>query len=151
MKTYREFSFDLAPESGYMLAYFRKAVVFEIYEGLSKEELGQRIEKKEETNGDLLELHLFDDKKEFRAVKTRKSKFDAEEYITAQIQDEMDGKDYKKAGDYVDEEMFLEEQYRGIGEKLIVRNYLDYKENGMVTVCAYRLAGVAGKEECPNG
>lgn len=153
MKVHQKLSFDQAPESGYMLAYFRKKVVFEMYEGISKEELDQKIADKEEKYGDLLEMHLFDDKKEFRAVKTRKSDFNVEEneYITAQIQDEMNGKDYQKAGDYMDEEMFLEEKYKRIGEKLVVRNYLDYQENGMVTVCAYRLVGVVGKGEHPNG
>lgn len=57
-----------APESGWILAYTRKKVIFHTYENLSALE--------EELNGEeLLELHLFDDEKEYRCLATRSKRF----------------------------------------------------------------------------
>lgn len=58
----------LAPSQGQMLAYTRKEVIYQPYSDL--EEVKQRIGKDE-----LLELHLFDKDKEYRAVSTDSHRF----------------------------------------------------------------------------
>ncbi|MCD8097692.1 MAG: hypothetical protein LUE31_06615 [Lachnospiraceae bacterium] len=52
-----------APRSGYMLAYYRKKIVFRSYE--ETEDPQQLVYGAEEETGELLELHLFDEKKSF--------------------------------------------------------------------------------------
>ena len=57
-----------APKSGQLLAYTRKKVYFQPYDSLSEvKELLQ--------NETLLELHLFDRDKEYRAIMTRSRRF----------------------------------------------------------------------------
>lgn len=62
-----------APEKGYVLAYFRSEVVFRAYERLDT--LLDEFASKESDRNGLLELHLFDDDKEYRCVMTGSKRY----------------------------------------------------------------------------
>ncbi len=57
-----------APSAGQMLAYTRKSVIFQDYGDIG--EVEQKV-----SGAELLEIHLFDDNKEYRAVSTRSKRF----------------------------------------------------------------------------
>lgn len=110
------------PASGYVLAYFRKCIVFERYSDASC------IEKILTDNQQLLELHAFDDDKEYRYV--LKDNGEALEHV---IEDEA-GRDTKV------ELVKVEESLSSVMSSLKVVNYIDYDENGMISINNYRLA-----------
>lgn len=124
MKQSNPIEINLASDRGMMLAYFRKAVFLESY---SKENLEARLTELEQKNGSLLELHLFDEKKEFRAILKENGT-----YIQAVVEDTPDM-------ETVMEEMYVESSFAQEIETIKVVNYLEYKENGMLQVVNYRL------------
>ena len=116
-------NFDKAPKEGMLLAYFRDGVVFEPYkmEVLDKDEnmlKGHNIET------ELLELHMFDEVREFRAVRSRRRK----KFIPNDILPEM-------SGDVMVEEVLLNQTPP---YSIEVVNYLDYDGFGMVKVIGYQ-------------
>lgn len=117
-----------APDTGMMLAYYRKAVIFDAY---SKENLETVFSELEQEKGTLLELHLFDNEKEFRAVLKEDGT-----YTQSVI---ADASDTESVTEFVIEEMYLEGAYAKKAETIKVINYLEYKENGMLQVTNYRL------------
>lgn len=121
---------NAAPPSGNMLVYSRKAVIFAPYES---------IESVKDTlmGEDLLEIHLFNDDMEYRAIMTESKRF--EDGVIEHI---ADFSNEAEDQDEVYEEKCLLEQGQG---ELIVLNHLNYDENGMVWVDDYRLR-MGGKE-----
>lgn len=119
-----------APGKGLMLAYYRKKIVFRAYD-LEKEGL-QELPVREEELGELLELHLFDEDVEFRAVRTDAG---TNCYISSIISDSPDA-------EYVTEEMYLEEEFCRTAKTLRVINYIEDRKNGMIQIANYRLAAV---------
>ena len=112
------------PESGWILAYLRKMIVFEPYNSLG--EIGNLF-----GDGELLELHLFDTENEYRAVKTRGSlSIQGGDYIECTVPGVED-----TDSEYYEEEVLLDQ---GKGT-IFVRNYLKYSEEGMAYVYNYRL------------
>ena len=110
-----------APERGQILAYTRKKVVFESYDGIEK--VKQLLEGE-----DIVELHLFDDQKEYRSIVSESKRYETGMIECVESFPEEDESVYK-------EECILE---NGRGS-LIVLNHIKYDENGMAQVDTYRL------------
>lgn len=115
-----------APQSGQMLAYFRKTgVLFERYETL--ENVLNKL-KEAEAADTLLELHLFDTSKEYRTIlsKSKLRENGCIEYVS----------------DFVDEDTAV---YKEVVElehgkgMMTVLNHIRYEENGMAVIDDYRL------------
>lgn len=122
------FEIGNAPEKGMMLAYFRKSVVFEEY---TKESVTSAISEYEGKYGELLEIHLFDAEKEFRAVRKENATY---------IKCEIPGAN-EEGKEFLEEEMYVDTSYAKAMETIRVVNYLDYsKDNGMLQIYNYRLA-----------
>lgn len=132
---------NLAPSQGQMLAYTRKEVIYQPYSGL--DEVKQRLESEE-----LLELHLFDSNKEYRAVSTISHRFS-----NGFIEHVADFKTYedndihcedKDAYSTYCEKALLEERYsskKNEHEEINVWNKVKYDDHhaGMAYVEDYRL------------
>ena len=117
-------NFNKAPKKGLVLAYFRDGIVFKPYDleqfdGENDIILGHHKEE-------LLELHMFDEEQEFRAVYS----LSRNQYIPNDIVSE-------SSEDVIEEKVLLLEGE--VTDKIIVRNYLDYDDYGMVKVCGYQL------------
>lgn len=112
-----------APESGMMLAYTRKNVIYRQYRRL--EEAANALSGQE-----LLEIHLFNDLKEYRSIVTRSPRY-PDGVIEAVI-------DFPKEDK---RSVFEETAYLENGRGTItVLNHLKYSDaNGMMTVDNYRL------------
>lgn len=114
---------EQAPVQGQMLAYTRQEVIFQPYEGREKvtEVLG---------NSELLELHLFDEQKEYRCLASRSSRFPS-----GVIETVVDFPENDKWTVYR-EDVLLENSQ----EEITVLNHIAYNdENGMAYVDNYRL------------
>ena len=133
-----------APESGQLLAYTRKKVYFQPYDSFSEiEELLQ--------NEKLLELHLFDRDKEYRAILTRSKRFkdnntEASTKDEYQIETIADFSEADKASIYKErvklfQKNLSEEQTSGNtkSEVITVLNHISYGKNGMAYVDNCRL------------
>ena len=116
-----------APEQGIMYALYRDRVVYEPYKR-------EQLENEENLMRDLLELHLFDDTKEYRFI--RKQKGDVEVCIedsTVSYDDYYTEQIYTLAGNA---ETLDETSKRNLVE---VVNYIIYDENDLMTIPNYRL------------
>ncbi len=114
---------EQAPAQGQMLAYTRQKVIFRPYEGREKvtEVLG---------NSELLELHLFDEQKEYRCVASGSSRFPSGVIETVADFSEEDERTLYR------EDVLLEDSQ----EEITVLNHIAYnEENGMAYVDNYRL------------
>lgn len=114
---------ESAPVQGQMLAYTRQKVLFQKYEG--QEEVFRIL-----GSGELLELHLFDEQREYRCVASRSSRFPSGVIETVvDFPEEDEWTVYK-------EEVLLEDSQ----EEITVLNHIAYdQENGMAYVDDYRL------------
>lgn len=104
-----------APKKGIMYALYKSGMIYKEYDSLDK------IDDK-----DLLELHLFDKKEEYRFIKARKKE------IEALITDETISYE-----DTYEEIVFLENE-----GKIKVVNYISYDENDLLMIQNYRLEEV---------
>lgn len=121
--------FNSAPAQGYMLAYFRKKILFEKYVDIAKVKIF--LENEEMTKEELLELHLFDSEKEYRCVSTRSKRF------PKGIIEHVSDFEFYEGTESVFAETVLLENETGT---LTVLNHIDYNdENGMAIVDDYRL------------
>ena len=124
--------FNRIPDSGYVLAYFRLELVFFFAKSGIKEELQKRgLEN-------LLELHIFDENQEYRLIHMQNGK-----WIETLISDETEtylenGKVMQK--DKKTECVQVEEKFANVMKYLNVINYIDYDENGMISIQNYRLS-----------
>lgn len=115
-------NFDKAPKEGLVLAYFRNCVKFQIYKDNQLEKDGKILG---EDKDELLELHMFDENVEFRAVKSRSQK----KYIPNDI---LNNDNQEK----IEEVVLLEQKSPN---KVRVVNYLAYDEYGMAKIAGYQL------------
>lgn len=114
---------EQAPAQGQLLAYTRQEVIFRPYDG--REAIPEIL-----GSGELLELHLFDDRKEYRCVASRSRRF-PEGVIEAVV-------DFPEKDEWsvYREDVLLEDSQ----EEITVLNHISYKEeNGMAYVDDYRL------------
>lgn len=120
-----------APTKGMIYALYTDRVVYEQYE---KEKLPSEDVLKE----NLLELHLFDDIKEYRYIKKRNG------IVEVCIEDQMIPHD-----DIYTERIFTmgkTEEEVGENESCIeVVNYIIYDENDLITIPNYRLKEVKAR------
>ena len=116
-----------APERGWILAYTREAVCFHLYE--SQEELEQELADQE-----LLELHLFDQEKEYRSLSTRSRRFpDGVVETVEDFAEQSSG----EASVYA-EQVLLSGEWEG--RTITILNHISYEEaNGMAAIDNYRL------------
>lgn len=118
---------EKAPCNGQLLVYTRTQVLFKKYADLT--EVKALLD-----NQEILEVHLFDKEKEYRAVATScKRKFDncndgIIEYEACFPEDE---KVYK-------ETILLENRYKDYGN-IVVLNHIENDERGMAKIDDYRL------------
>ena len=115
-----------APEKGTIYAVLRDRIVFETYESFAKVE---NIAKDE----NLLELHLFDKQKEYRAVRTRLDGF-LETVIDEEWEDVYEEKIYV-LGDNID-------KAEGLKNQVTVVNQITYNSDDMLNIRNYRLKEV---------
>lgn len=120
-----------APTKGMIYALYTDRVVYEQYE---KEKLPSEDVLKE----NLLELHLFDDMKEYRYIKKRNG------IVEVCVEDQMIPHD-----DIYTERIFTmgkNEEAVGESESCIeVVNYIIYDENDLITIPNYRLKEVKAR------
>ena len=120
MKTSELKRINEAPNAGTRMIYTRKEVLFGEYD--SKDRCLDEI-----AEHDILELHMFDDEKEYRALSSEsvRSESGVLEHVA----------DFKDDDSIYKETCFLEN-----GEKIIVLNHIAYDEsNGMASVDDYRM------------
>lgn len=115
---------DTAPQKGCMLVYTRKNIIFHEYEAL--EDVDRELVGK-----DLLEVHLFDDTKEYRCLSSRSRRFPSGIIETIADFPEQEHSVYK-------EKALLEKRFGN--SKITVLNHISYNnENGMAFIDNYRL------------
>lgn len=123
-----------APESGYLLAYTRSGVIFQSYASLDA--LDGVLQE------ELLELHLFDRDKEYRAIASASRRSIVEQDVHAIIH----VADFSSSDkDYVYQERIKLEpsavrKDQGITtDTITVLNHISYDEFGMAQIDDYRL------------
>lgn len=128
-----------APERGMLYALYTDRMEYRPYER-------EDLPLKEELQKNLLELHLFDEKKEYRFIKKRKRKTEIEEEgteigeeIEVVVSDEEKGYD-----DLYIERIFTQkdEKEKNHASCIEVVNYLVYDENDLLKIKNYRLKEV---------
>jgi len=130
MMTELHINYDKMPCKGYVFACYRTEVIFQKYDGI--EELKELLIKTSE----LLELHAFDEKREYRLIRKQTGA-----YMETIIEDTSD----KDAATEKIEYVKIEKKYEDVLKVLKVINYIEYDENGMIGINNYRLA--PGKKE----
>ncbi len=124
---------DKAPDCGALLAYTREEVLFLIY--ASKEEAAGCLADKE-----VLEVHLFDEKKEFRMLESKSKRYAGENGIGV-ICAEMELTQLPEA-EIFREEVLLEKNgafCENSLDSIMVLNQVAYDDNGMAAVVNYQL------------
>lgn len=120
-------NYSIMPERGMKYALYKDKVVYEAYNGLPDES---------EFQDNLIEMHLFDEEKEYRYVRLSGGKV-----IEKLISDESElGKNIssEKKAEYT----YTEKIYTS-GENVVkVVNYISYNENDIMMINNYRLQGV---------
>lgn len=113
-----------APERGWVLAYTREEVLFQPYGSI--DELEQKL-----SSAELLELHLFDQEKEYRCLSTRSKRFPKGMIETVE--------DFTGTESTIYAERIQLSQSMG-GGRITVLNHIHYNdENGMAIIDNYRL------------
>ena len=120
-----------APESGIMLVYTRKKVIFERYQSL--QQAGERLRGEE-----ILEVHLFDKEKEYRALASQSKRFPGH-FIDKVFRVEEKDKDC-----IYSQEILLEmtEVNKTGMEKIQVNNHIPYSDTGMAVIDRYQFVEV---------
>ena len=118
---------DSLVEDGQALIYTRQnRPIFEHYQNLKQFVADKKLEELE-----ILEIHLFDDEHEYRAIETKSHAHKTQGIIEHVVSDDL----YKKNEKYIEEKVLLEVS----DEKIAVVNYLEASESGMLSVIDYRL------------
>lgn len=110
-----------APQTGMLLAYTRKKVIYEMYSSLLEAEtmIGEQ---------DVLELHLFDNQVEYRALACQSPRF-PEHFIENVFSGKEKGEDC----------IYSQRVILGQKGRIQVNNYISYNENGMAVINNYQL------------
>ena len=120
-------NYSMMPERGMKYALYKDKVVYKAYNGLPDES---------EFQDNLIEMHLFDEEKEYRYVRLSGGKV-----IEKLISDESElGKNIssEKKAEYT----YTEKIYTS-GENVVkVVNYISYDKNDIMMINNYRLQGV---------
>lgn len=114
-----------APERGMVYAVYQNRVEYKAYRSLT-----ELLAREKLTEG-LLELHLFDEHKEYRFIKKRKG------FISELICD-----DNSKKEENIYEEQIYTEDSEGKEGKVCVVNYMSFDEDNLLQIEEYRLKEV---------
>lgn len=130
MKIKFQHKYDM-PGQGKALICFRTSLYYGAYkrEGDVLELEGNIREMSEQEKSEILEIHLFDAKQEYRAIYSQTKKG----YIETLVDDPGMKADVK-----IEEQSFLLPEYEP-EKKIGVANYLRYDENDMLELVNYRL------------
>jgi len=127
-----------APTQGQMLIYTSNRVLYEFYDNLEAIETDEKIK-----NENVLEIHLFDDRKEFRAVNTESKRFE-NGFIDCVISSKEAPDPDEEQSNGIDilhtyiEKMFVDANSK---KKINVINCIKYDENtGMSYINNYRIS-----------
>ncbi len=115
---------DNAPDKGTMYALYVDRVVFKAY---SKDELLNDLYLEDK----LLELHLFDESKEYRYINARNDS------IETVVSDDFNHDDVYVEKIYVQAK--VDEETSKDSKCIEVVNYIKYDENDLLNICNYRL------------
>lgn len=138
------------PVKGYIIAYTRKKVIFQKFGsieeldklfGLKEDAVKQEME--DSLSDEILEIHLFDGKREYRAISSD-SKRDIVTKDLCAIEHLADF-DIENKDEVYEEKIMIEPVFKkpenGItNDFIIVYNHISYDEQGMAKVDDYRLA-----------
>jgi hypothetical protein len=115
---------EQAPKFGYLLVYTRQKILLKEYK--NQEDLKKYLDDIE-----LLEVHLFDQNKEYRAITSESKRFHDKfvEHI-AEFKDTNSAEIFR-------EKVILESEWKD--KELTVLNHVVYDENGMAAIDDYRL------------
>lgn len=127
-KVYIELQKEL-PSNGYLMAYTRKQVIFCKYGDLS--ELDTKLK-----GLDILELHLFDDQKEYRWVVSQSAR-SPEHYVDHFA-------DFTEDDDTFVQNIVPENKFLAETREIVVVNHISYSETGMAYIDDYRLKARGG-------
>ena len=120
---------EKVPETGTIYGTYTDRVVYEKYR---KESISQEWLEEDR----LLELHLFDQKQEYRLIRTEKHGL--QEYLV---------NDNFPHDDVYEEEIFVSgnnvDKQENLREKVGIVNYIRYDENDLLRIVNYRLKEVA--------
>lgn len=121
-----------APQKGFMLVYTRQKIIFKEYSDIKDvEKLLENIE--------LLEVHMFDENKEYRAVSTTGNR-EFENSAEGAIEHIADFKSDATTEYGVYKDNILLDKSFGVEHKSVtVLNKVSYDDNGMANIDDYRL------------
>lgn len=121
-----------APKKGVILAYTRQEIIFQDYSDIADVE--KILDDKE-----LVEIHLFDEKKEYRAlVTTGNREFNNSTKGTIEHIADFKTEDTKEYGVYKDN-ILLDRSFNVDYKSIAVLNKISYDDNGMADIDDYRL------------
>lgn len=130
LKKVHESGREGAPASGQLLIYTRQEVLFRSYASLDEVEQLCGV-------NDILEIHLFDQDKEYRALASTGSKAGANDGVIEYTADFS----CEEGNVFIEEQLLEMEPDPGIpAGTLRVMNHISYDENGMASVDDYRMA-----------
>lgn len=118
---------NLAPEKGIMYALYIDRMVFQEY---TKDQLTKDAYLEDK----LLEMHLFDENKEYRYIKSRLKK------IECVIDDSIEHEDKYVETTYIQSN--LDEEVTSSSNRVNVVNYIQYNDEDLLTITNYRLQEV---------
>lgn len=117
---------DKAPSSGQMLVYSRKFVKLDSYTSIDE------VKGIINATKDVLEIHLFDSDKEYRALKSQSKRF-----ASGWIEHIASHKEEDVLSVYADYTVLDDAEYKGMRMKVL--NKVSYGETGMAYIDDYRL------------
>ena len=118
---------NLAPEKGIMYALYIDRMVFQEY---TKDQLLKDAYLEDK----LLEMHLFDENKEYRYIKSRLKD------IECAIDDSIEHYDIYVESTYIQSN--LDEEVTSSSNRVNVVNYIQYNDEDLLTITNYRLQEV---------
>ena len=118
---------NLAPEKGIMYALYIDRMVFQEY---TKDQLTKDAYLEDK----LLEMHLFDENKEHRYIKSRLNE------IECVIDDSIEHEDKYVETTYIQSN--LDEEVTSSSNRVNVVNYIQYNDEDLLTITNYRLQEV---------
>lgn len=118
---------NLAPEKGIMYALYIDRMVFQKY---TKDQLTKDAYLEDK----LLEMHLFDENKEYRYIKSRLKE------IECVIDDSIEHEDKYVETTYIQSN--LDEEVTSSSNRVNVVNYIQYNDEDLLTITNYRLQEV---------
>lgn len=133
LKKIREAGSTGAPDHGQMLIYTRQGVLFQSYASIDEVE---HVLFEQCGGKDILEVHLFDNKKEYRALSSTGNKAKKAGGVIEYTADFP----YETGNVFLEEQLLEMDSNPGLaGGTICVLNHISFDENGMASVDDYRM------------